>query len=64
MVAAETLATTWTAKDGNTLAASPGYHDRMRPYVAQCQAFAHVGGPIMMHATQEALDQRNATFRA
>ena len=64
MVAAETLATTWTEKDGNTLAASPFYHDRMRPYVAQCQAFAHEGGPIMVPATQEALDQRNATFRA
>jgi len=63
MVAAEALATTWTENDGNTLAASPIYHDRMRPYVEQCQAFAHEGGPIMVPPTQEALDKRNATFR-
>ena len=63
MVAAEALATTWTENDGNTLAASPIYHDRMRPYVEQCQAFAHEGGPIMVPPTQEALDKRNANFR-
>ncbi|MEY3665804.1 MAG: hypothetical protein RLZZ153_1986, partial [Pseudomonadota bacterium] len=35
----------------------------LRPYVEQCQAFAHEGAPIMVPATQEALDARNATFR-
>jgi hypothetical protein len=35
----------------------------MRPYVAQCQAFAHEGGPLRVTPTQEALDKRNATFR-
>ena len=39
------------------------YHERLRPYVEQCQAFAHEGAPIMVPATQEALDARNATFR-
>jgi 2-polyprenyl-6-methoxyphenol hydroxylase-like FAD-dependent oxidoreductase len=63
MVAAETLASTWTEHDGNAEAASPVYHERLRPYVEQCQAFAHEGAPIMVPATQEALDQRNATFR-
>ena len=42
---------------------SPLYHERLRPYVDQCQAFAHEGAPIMVPATQEALDARNATFR-
>jgi hypothetical protein len=32
--------------------------------VAQCQAFAREGAPIMVPATQEALDARNARFRA
>lgn len=64
MVAAETLATTWSEYGGNLQAASPTYHERMRPYVEQCQAFAHEGAPIMVPATQQALDERNATFRA
>ncbi|MBS0341631.1 MAG: FAD-dependent monooxygenase [Proteobacteria bacterium] len=64
MVAAETLATTWTEYGGNMQAASPTYHERLRPYVDQCQAFAHEGAPIMVPPTQEALDARNATFRA
>ena len=64
MVAAETLATTWTVHDGNTGAASPTYHERLRSYVEQCQAFALEGAPIMVPLTQEALDERNATFRA
>ena len=63
MVAAETLANTWTEHDGNTEAAAPAYHERLRPYVDQCQAFALEGAPIMVPATQEALDARNATFR-
>lgn len=63
MVAAETLATTWTEHGGRTQAASPSYHERLRPYVDQCQAFAHEGAPIMVPPTQEALDARNATFR-
>lgn len=64
MVAAELLATTWTAHGGDMATASPIYHERLRPYVEQCQAFAHEGGPIMVPATQEALDERNAMFRA
>jgi 2-polyprenyl-6-methoxyphenol hydroxylase-like FAD-dependent oxidoreductase len=64
MVAADTLATTWTEYDGNMKAASPVYHERLRSYVDQCQAFAHEGAPIMVPATQEALDARNANFRA
>lgn len=64
MVAAETLATTWTEYGGNLQAASPTYHERLRPYVEQCQAFAHEGAPIMVPATQQALDERNAMFRA
>lgn len=64
MVAAETIATTWTEYDGNMKAASPTYHERLRPYVEQCQAFAHEGAPIMVPATQAALDERNAMFRA
>ena len=63
MVAAETLATTWTECGGNLAAAAPLHHERLRPYVEQCQAFAHEGAPIMVPATQEALDARNATFR-
>lgn len=63
MVAAETLATTWTEHGCNLTAASPVYHERLRPYVEQCQAFAHEGAPIMVPATQEALDARNAMFR-
>jgi 2-polyprenyl-6-methoxyphenol hydroxylase-like FAD-dependent oxidoreductase len=64
MVAAELLATTWTEHDGDMAASSPAYHERLRPYVEQCQAFAHEGGPIMVPSTQEALDERNAMFRA
>ena len=64
MVAAETLATTWTECDGDMGTASSLYDERLRPYVEQCQAFAHEGAPIMVPPTQEALDQRNATFRA
>lgn len=64
MVAAETLATTWTECGGHMHAASPIYHQRLRPYVEQCQAFAHEGAPIMVPATQQALDERNAMFRA
>jgi 2-polyprenyl-6-methoxyphenol hydroxylase-like FAD-dependent oxidoreductase len=63
MVSAETLATTWTECDGNLATAAPLHHERLRPYVEQCQAFAHEGAPIMVPATQEALDVRNATFR-
>lgn len=63
MVAAETLATTWTEHGGNALAAAPVYHERLRPYVDQCQAFAHEGAPIMVPPTQQALDARNAMFR-
>lgn len=63
MVSAETLATTWTEFGGDMQAASPRYHERLRPYVDQCQAFAHEGAPIMVPATQEALDERNAMFR-
>ncbi len=63
MVSAETLASIWTQCGGNMEAASPTYHARLRPYVDQCQAFAHEGAPIMVPATQEALDARNANFR-
>lgn len=63
MVAAETLARTWTECNGDMGAASPIYHERLRPYVEQCQAFAQEGAPIMVPLTQEALDQRNASFR-
>ena len=64
MVAAETLANTWTEHDGDAERASASYHERLRPYVDQCQAFALEGAPIMVPATQQALDERNATFRA
>lgn len=63
MVAAETLATTWTEHGCNLQKASATYHERLRPYVDQCQAFAHEGAPIMVPATQDALDARNAMFR-
>lgn len=63
MVSAEILANTWTEHGGNMEAASPAYHERLRPYVEQCQAFANEGAPIMVPATQEALDKRNALFR-
>ncbi len=63
MVSAETLAHAWTEHGGDLAAASPAYHQRLRPYVDQCQAFAHEGAPIMVPATQEALDARNAMFR-
>ena len=64
MVSAELLATTWTESGGDAQAASASYHARLRPYVEQCQAFAHEGAPIMVPATQAALDERNARFRA
>lgn len=64
MVSAELLASTWTAHGGDMDAASPDYHAQLRPYVDQCQAFAHEGAPIMVPPTQEALDRRNAQFRA
>ena len=54
MVSAEILATTWTEYGGNMEAASSAYHARLRPYVEQCQAFAHEGAPIMVPATQQA----------
>ena len=63
MVAAETLANTWTEHGGYAQAAAPAYHERLRPYVDQCQAFAHEGAPIMVPPTQQALDARNAMFR-
>lgn len=63
MVAAETLATSWTACEGDMEATAARHHEQLRPYVDQCQAFAHEGAPIMVPATQEALDARNATFR-
>lgn len=64
MVSAELLANTWTEHDGDMKAASPVYHEELRPYVEQCQAFASEGAPIMVPATQGALDERNAMFRA
>lgn len=64
MVAAETLAATWTEHGGDARAAAPTYHERLRPYVEQCQAFALQGAPIMVPGTQEALDERNAMFRS
>lgn len=36
MVAAETLATTWTEFGCDMQDASPAYHERLRPYVEQC----------------------------
>jgi 2-polyprenyl-6-methoxyphenol hydroxylase-like FAD-dependent oxidoreductase len=63
MVAAETLATTWTEHGGKLESAAATYHERLRPYVEQCQAFALEGAPIMVPLTQQALDERNATFR-
>jgi 2-polyprenyl-6-methoxyphenol hydroxylase-like FAD-dependent oxidoreductase len=64
MVAAETLANTWTECGGDLGVASGLYHERLRPYVDQCQAFAQENAPIMVPPTQEALDERNANFRA
>ena len=64
MVSAEALAQTWTEYGGDMAAVVPAYHARLRPYVAQCQAFALQGAPIMVPATQQALDERNAMFRA
>lgn len=64
MVSAELLAKTWTECNGDASAASPAYHAQLRPYVEQCQAFAHEGAPIMVPMTQAALDERNASFRA
>lgn len=63
MLSAELLAQTWTECAGDAAATWPIYRDRLRPYVDQCQAFAHEGAPIMVPATQEALDARNAMFR-
>ena len=64
MVAAELLANTWTECDGNLADASARYHERLRPYVDWCQAFAAENAPIMVPPTQQALDERNANFRA
>lgn len=64
MVSAEILANTWTEHAGRMETASPAYHAQLRPYVAQCQAFAAEGAPIMVPPTQEALEERNAMFRA
>lgn len=64
MVSAEILATTWTEYHGNMAAASASYDERLRPYVEHCQEFAKEGAPIMVPLTQEALDERNASFRA
>ncbi|RYF80675.1 MAG: monooxygenase [Comamonadaceae bacterium] len=64
MVSAETLATAWTEHQGDMARAAPVHHQRLRPYVTQCQAFAQEGAPIMVPPTQEALDARNASFRA
>lgn len=63
MVSAETLAAAWTECHGDMEKTALLHHERLRPYVEQCQAFAHEGAPIMVPATQEALDSRNATFR-
>lgn len=63
MYSAEVLATTLAECGHDIAAASTPYHERLRPYVEQCQAFAHEGAPIMVPATQEALDARNAMFR-
>ena len=63
MVSAEALATTWTEYGADAEAASAAYHERLRPYVQQCQAFAHEGAPIMVPPTQQALEARNAMFR-
>lgn len=64
MVSAESLAQAWTTYGDDLIAASAAHHAHLRPYVQQCQAFALEGAPIMVPPTQEALDQRNATFRA
>jgi 2-polyprenyl-6-methoxyphenol hydroxylase-like FAD-dependent oxidoreductase len=64
MVAAEILATAWTEHGGVTDRMTQDYHRELRPYVEQCQAFALRGAPLMVPLTQEALDQRNASFRA
>lgn len=64
MVAAETLATAWTEHGGDMQATAAAHHARLRAYVEQCQAFASQGAPIMVPATQQALDERNAMFRA
>lgn len=63
MVSAELLATTWTEFGNDLEAASSDYHEQLRPYVVQCQEFAAEGAPVMVPATQEALDERNATLR-
>lgn len=63
MRSAELLATTWTEYDGDLSAASPTYHQRLRPYVEKCQAFAAEGAPVMVPPTQDALDERNALLR-
>ena len=62
MYSAEMLATTLTEINGNIEEASPIYHQKLRNYVEQCQAFAHEGAPIMVPPTQQALDERNRTF--
>lgn len=64
MVSAQYLAEAWTAHGHDLEAGSGAYHQHLRPYVQQCQAFALEGAPIMVPPTQEALDERNARFRA
>lgn len=64
MVSAETLATAWTEHGGDMQAMAAAHEASLRPYVEQCQAFASQGAPIMVPATQQALDERNAMFRA
>lgn len=63
MRSAELLATTWTEHGGDLGAASPAYHERLRPYVEKCQQFATEGASVMVAPTQESLDQRNALLR-
>lgn len=64
IVAAELLANAFTEFDGDLALAAGPYHERFRAYVEHCQNFAQDSAPIMVPATQEALDKRNASFRA
>ena len=64
IVAAELLANAFTEFDGDLASAAGPYHERFRAYVEHCQNFAQDSAPIMVPATQEALDKRNASFRA
>jgi 2-polyprenyl-6-methoxyphenol hydroxylase-like FAD-dependent oxidoreductase len=63
MRSAELLATTWTEYEPDLAMVSTTYHHRLRGYVEKCQAFAAEGAPVMVPASQEALDQRNAVLR-